>query len=298
MKNHIKLKYIFMIVMIIIFSFFIKLLCSSSNFFNLSSKKSDNKVYTNHKSENNVSQKSIEKVVKKTSIEDKTDFTINKVNYTEKSSGGKDIKIHMWGKDNAKNKIAILGSMHGDEPQGKYIIEKLMKYINDNPKTIENLQIMFIPLVNPDGLEKCTRVNLNKIDLNRNFPTKNWKESKKNSRYYSGSKKASESEVNMLINYIGKFNPQYIINIHSPLKVVNYDGQDGEKIAKIIAKHNNYKVVGDIGYPTPGSLGTYFGKERNIPVITLETSEEDGEVTWSENKDGILEVLNYMNNKS
>ena len=40
-----------------------------------------------------------------------------------------------------------------------------------------------------------------------------------------------------------------------------------------MAKQNNYDVVPDIGYPTPGSFGTYTGIERNVPVITLELPE-------------------------
>ena len=36
----------------------------------------------------------------------------------------------------------------------------------------------------------------------------------------------------------------------------------------------NYPVEGDIGYPTPGSFGTWAGIEKNIPTITLELDEE------------------------
>ena len=42
-----------------------------------------------------------------------------------------------------------------------------------------------------------------------------------------------------------------------------------EKISKII----NYPAEASIGYPTPGSFGTYAGVERNIPTITLELDE-------------------------
>ncbi|MBY0385631.1 DUF2817 domain-containing protein, partial [bacterium] len=31
-----------------------------------------------------------------------------------------------------------------------------------------------------------------------------------------------------------------------------------------------YKIEETIGYPTPGSLGTYAGIERNIPTLTYE----------------------------
>ena len=33
---------------------------------------------------------------------------------------------------------------------------------------------LFIPCLNPDGMSKNTRTNSNGVDLNRNFPTKNW----------------------------------------------------------------------------------------------------------------------------
>ena len=33
--------------------------------------------------------------------------------------------------------------------------------------------------------------------------------------------------------------------------------------------------VADLGYPTPGSFGTYCGIERNIPTITLEYDEKE-----------------------
>ena len=37
-----------------------------------------------------------------------------------------------------------------------------------------------------------------------------------------------------------------------------------------MANHSGYPVVESIGYPTPGSFGTFAGKIRQIPVITLE----------------------------
>ena len=47
-----------------------------------------------------------------------------------------------------------------------------------------------------------------------------------------------------------------------------------EKIAEKISQIINYPAEGSIGYPTPGSFGTYCGVERNIPTITLELDEE------------------------
>ena len=61
---------------------------------------------------------------------------------------------------------------------------------------------------------------------------------------------------------------------HAELGCVNYGGP-GMQIAKAISSENGLPVCKGLGYPTPGSLGTYFGVERNIPVITLELSSKD-----------------------
>ena len=45
------------------------------------------------------------------------------------------------------------------------------------------------------------------------------------------------------------------------------------KLAEKISEITGYPVQKDIGYPTPGSFGTYSGVERDIPTITVEMSE-------------------------
>ena len=158
----------------------------------------------------------------------------------------------------------IIGVFHGDEPQGKFLIEE---YLKKSPK--QNL--LFIPCLNPDGLELKKRTNSNEVDLNRNFPTKNWELTEKN-EFFGGETPASEIETQFLIDIIKEYKPKLILTLHAPFKVVNYDGParaQAEKISEII----HYPVEESIGYPTPGSFGTFAGIERQIPTITLELDE-------------------------
>ena len=142
-------------------------------------------------------------------------------------------------------------------------------------------KLLFIPCLNPDGMQLGQRTNANGVDLNRNFPTKNWGENHgdnatcddEKSAYYGGISGGSEIETQFLIDTISEFKPNRILTLHAPYKVVNYDGpakELAEKISTII----NYPVEASIGYPTPGSFGTYAGVERQIPTITLELDEE------------------------
>ena len=114
--------------------------------------------------------------------------------------------------------------------------------------------------------------NKNNVDINRNFPTNNWELSSKN-KFYGGEKPASEIETRFLTDIIEKYNPQIILALHSPYKLVNYDG-DAFELALKIAEIIDYPVEASIGYPTPGSLGTWAGIERNIKTITLELDEK------------------------
>ena len=162
------------------------------------------------------------------------------------------------------NPPLIIGVVHGDEPQGEELINQ---YLND----VENTSLLFIPCLNPDGKILGTRTNSKGVDINRNFPTKNWVYSKKD-KYYGGDSPASEIETRFLTEVLDEYTPSVILTLHTPYKIVNYDGparEHSEEISKIIG----YPVEESIGYPTPGSFGTYAGIERNIPTITLEMDE-------------------------
>jgi len=172
---------------------------------------------------------------------------------------------------NKKNpSVLVIGVFHGDEPQGNFLIRK---YIEINPDT----NLLMIPCLNKSGFEAGTRVNKNGVDLNRNFPTENWVKSEKN-EFYGGSSPASEEETKFLISVIEKYKFKAILTLHAPYKVVNYDGGEkngtGKKLAEKISDIIGYPVEDNIGYPTPGSFGTWAGKERDIATITLELDEE------------------------
>lgn len=185
----------------------------------------------------------------------------------------------------------IFGVIHGDEPQGKYMIEKLKEYLISHPQILKNKKVLLIPVVNPDGLVRKTRTNARGVDLNRNFPTKDWGTIKQKKRYYPG-KRTPEPETKIIISVLEKYKPHKVISIHSPHHCNNYDGP-AKELALEMAKYNKYPVKGYIGYPTPGSFGTYAGKERNIPVVTLEVPNISGEEAWAQNKAALIAAIKF-----
>ena len=176
-----------------------------------------------------------------------------------------DITIIKKLNSNYDKKLLIIGVFHGDEFQGEYFINSYLKQDNTPLKN----EIHYVPRLNKNN----KRVNLNNVDLNRNFPTKNWVKSKKDD-YFGGDEPNSEKETKFLVDLFEKEKYDAIITIHSPYKVINFDGPALE-LSKEIQKFLGYKITNDIGYPTPGSFGTYCGIERNIPTITIEIDETE-----------------------
>lgn len=136
---------------------------------------------------------------------------------------------------------------------------------------------LFIPCLNPDGMQLNQRTNSSGVDLNRNFPTKNWGEDTSAAgdnplNYFCGNSPASEIETRFLVEIIEEYKPNLILTLHAPYKIINFDGP-AEDISQKISDIIGYPVEPSIGYPTPGSFGTYCGVERNIPTVTLELDE-------------------------
>ena len=165
-------------------------------------------------------------------------------------------------------RVLLLGGVHGDEVEGVALAQELMaKYHRIFPY---KLQLMLIPLFNMDGILAQTRCNCAGVDLNRNLPTQDWTVKERAPRYHPGRFANSEPENQALTTVIDKFRPQLIISFHSFSRwMINVNG-DCSREADLLHDITRYPIHEDIGYPTPGSLGTYAGQERNIPTITYE----------------------------
>ena len=74
-----------------------------------------------------------------------------------------------------QQKVLVFSAFHGDEPESLEFALNWLQTLKINPSESSlKTYWRFVPLVNPIGLKNKSRVNGNKVDINRNFPTKDW----------------------------------------------------------------------------------------------------------------------------
>lgn len=190
----------------------------------------------------------------------------------------KEIYGYFFGDENAFNKTLIIGGIHGNEPQSTEICELYLKDVKDKP-FLEDAFLLLIPCLNPDGMELKTRGNANSVDLNRNFPTNTWQgiTHKGNSAYFPGKNPVSEPETKIIVELFSKHNFKKLISIHTNAVVqyknppmINYDGEQSRELAEKLSTITGLMAHSDIGYATPGSLGTWIGLDLKKISITVE----------------------------
>ncbi len=214
--------------------------------------------------------------------------------------------IHAYTFAQRPHATLIVAGIHGDEPKSVYVARMLLEYLRVTPPPGTGASasagtgampkrsagmfpgaVVIVPVLNPDGYAKRRRRNAAGVDLNRNFPTADWCLTSAHRRNYSGRTPASEPETRALLNLIASLQPARIIAIHSINRhrhCNNYDGAAAQ-LARSMSRKNGYPVRSSIGYPTPGSLGTWAGRERVIPTITLELpSHHSPQRCWTDNR--------------
>lgn len=212
----------------------------------------------------------------------------------------------------AQNTTLVLCGVHGDEITPIKFCWDLMKELKENHE-FKDKMVVVAPLVAPDSFLKSrpTRTNAQGVDVNRNFPTKDWRADahkkwihnyKRDKRKYPGPYAASEQETIFQMNLIIRYKPNKVITVHAPLTLWDYDGPSlkaevGKPAKSLLEemskKSSGYKVS---NYPIfPGSLGNWSGKENHIPTYTLELPNSNPQETdkfWGLFKDAVIFALN------
>jgi protein MpaA len=239
-----------------------------------------------------------------------------KWNHVRNSNLGTPLIWTVFGEENtpaAANTTIFMCGVHGDEITPVKFCWDLMYELKNN-HNFDDKVVVVVPLVSPDSFfrKPPTRTNGRGIDVNRNFPTIDWKSDavkrwknahKSDLRKNPGVRPASEQETIFQMNLILRYKPNKVISVHAPLTLLDYDGpslraQNG-KTAQVLLQQmsersSGYKIS---SYPVfPGSLGNWAGKEKHIPTYTLELPNTNYRQTnefWSLFKEAMVFAIGH-----
>ncbi len=155
----------------------------------------------------------------------------------------------------------VLAAIHGNEPETTVALSAALRAVPP-----EKRRCAVVPCANPDGALLGTRGNRHGVDLNRNFATRSWAPQLPG-ELPTGTAPGSEPETRALVGLIERLAPPIILSIHADLACVDDPGPTA--LGRWLAARSGLPLVAGVGYPTPGSLGTWCA-ERGLPIVTLE----------------------------
>lgn len=207
-----------------------------------------------------------------------------------RSVQGRPIYAHILG--NGPDTTLILAAVHGNETATPYLVKELRTHLKRYPAWLQGRRVVLVPTLNPDGLQKRSRVNARGVDINRNYPG-TWRRPKRGERFRPGTSPASEPETQAMIRLVNKYRPNRIVSIHQPLHCIAYSGERSRALAYTMSKRNGYTVKDNIGYPTPGGFGGYCDLIIKTPIVTLELPWQSPQAAWKQNARALLAAISF-----
>jgi protein MpaA len=162
--------------------------------------------------------------------------------------------------------LLVFGGIHGDEPASVEALIELVPRLAARGDA--GAPVWLLPAANPDGVARGRKNSARDVDLNRNFPARSFTTAHADG-YFPGPSPLSEPETRVIADLVASAPIAAVVAVHAPFACVNFDGP-AAVWAEAVAAACGWPARGDIGYPTPGSLGSWLGVDRGLPVLTLE----------------------------
>jgi murein peptide amidase A len=153
----------------------------------------------------------------------------------------------------ARCSMLVVGSIAGDEPGGITVTNALASF-----GPIDGVTLWLIPDLNPDGAVRGTRVNADRVDLNRNSPFRWRRIGEPGSRYYSGARAASEPESRAIEAFIRRERPGLAVWLHQPYGLID-DSQGPWWAERLLAPAFRLPLERLVDYP-----GSAIGWEDHV----------------------------------
>ncbi|MCK4328646.1 carboxypeptidase regulatory-like domain-containing protein [candidate division WOR-3 bacterium] len=223
--------------------------------------------------------------------------------------------------EEAEPEIKFGATIHGDEPVGTENSLKLISLLLDNygiddsiTWLVDNTEIWFIPIANPDGRQAGSRRNANNVDLNRNYPvpdgsigedgTYDWEPETEAMINFSCAHNFVISTMfhggALVVNYVWDYSPDPapdsgLIQLVS----LGYTWRNGRMWTNGLGYHGT--IDGWYWYPVYGSLQDWAYDSTSCIDLTIELDSWKWPPSswlpglWDENRDAMIYLIEKTN---
>lgn len=204
-------------------------------------------------------------------------YTVSTVGY---SRHGRPINAYYFGGSGVTT--LYVGAIHGSEPSSQYILEDWIAELDANPGRIPSgHRVVVVPSLNPDGVAMGSRNNAAGVNLDRNFPTDDWKADIHSADGFKkgggGKKPLSEPESKAIASLVQQLRPRLMLSYHSQGGLVMGDpGALSERYAARYAamvgfRDSTYGTSTEtFGYPATGLFEGWAYQKAGVPNIVVE----------------------------
>lgn len=243
-----------------------------------------------------------------------------------KSSEGRLLRAFNFG--TGEKTLVFVGALHGGYEWNSALLSyEIIDYFIANPNAIPpDLEVIVIPVANPDGLHKVLgtsgrffaadapqfnfaseisfadtvvsgRFNSNDVDLNRNFDCK-WQSEAvwRNYTVGAGDTVFSEPETVALRDYLTRISPEAVVFFHSASNGVYTSFCEGDPLPGTVELLAVYSEAADYPryddypyYEITGDAGDWLSTV-GIPAVSVELSTHTA-IEWEKNRAGIEAML-------
>jgi hypothetical protein len=189
--------------------------------------------------------------------------------------------------------ILFTGGIHGEERSAQQTMQAWADYLMTNAHRIPaDKRVVVVPNLNPDGISRGSRNNVNNVNLGRNYPTANWKASIDTASGQlptgGGIEPGSEPETKAIMALTRQLMPRLEVSFHAQGRLVG-----ANKVADSVAIGNIYSsTVGYgtmytnaeevMGYSITGEYEEWMGEQFGIPAILIELPSRQGNYLTSQ----------------
>ncbi|WON78673.1 murein tripeptide amidase MpaA [Serratia sp. UGAL515B_01] len=190
----------------------------------------------------------------------------------------------------------VIAGTHGDENATLVTLSCALRSIAH-----EQLLHDVILAINPDGCQLGLRSNANGVDLNRNFPSANWRagdtiyrwncaSETRDVKLSTGGRPGSEPETQALCHLIHRVKPNWVVSFHEPLACI--EDPDNSRLGVWLAHRFALPLVTSVGYETPGSFGSWCA-DLSLPCITAEFPPISADAASEKYLNAMVRLLTY-----